>query len=83
MSDLKKVEKVLHAVMKHEGAAMLFNEPVDHEGLELADYLDVVKQPMDLGTISHELAAGDYAHASEVRLALLIPGLSQKNTKPG
>ena len=43
MAELRKVERVIHALMKHEGAQLLFNEPVDHEGLELTDYLDVVK----------------------------------------
>ena len=38
----------------------VFREPVDHKGLGLFDYLDVVKTPMDLGTIKKKVEAGGY-----------------------
>lgn len=50
----------------------LFSVPVDPEALGLPDYFDVIKSPMDLGTIKKKLEAGNYrdmeAVASDVRL---------------
>lgn len=40
-------------------AKLLFNEPVDPVALGLPNYFDVVKQPMDLGTILSKLSAGE------------------------
>ena len=45
--------------MKHKIAKLLFNQPVDPEALGIPNYLDVVKQPMDLGTIYNRLSAGE------------------------
>ena len=36
---------------KHTGYAWPFYKPVDVEGLGLHDYLDIIKHPMDLGTV--------------------------------
>ncbi len=36
-----------------------FNQPVDPVALNIPDYLDVVKQPMDLGTVLKNLDAGE------------------------
>ncbi|KAG6545208.1 hypothetical protein Mapa_013320 [Marchantia paleacea] len=44
-----------------------FNEPVDPVALEIPDYLDVIKEPMDLGTIREMLESGThYTTAQEV-----------------
>ena len=40
-------------------AKLLFNEPVDPVSLGLPNYFDVVKEPMDLGTILSRLSAGE------------------------
>ncbi len=42
------------------------SEPVDPIALGVPDYLDVIKKPMDLGTILSRLGRGFYADTSEV-----------------
>jgi len=37
-----------------------FRQPVDVEGLGLLDYLDIIKTPMDLGTVKKNLKANKY-----------------------
>lgn len=49
--------KYCHAVLKelfakkHGGYAWPFYKPVDVKLLNLHDYYDIIKQPMDLGTV--------------------------------
>ncbi|CAO2187294.1 unnamed protein product [Urochloa humidicola] len=49
-----------------------FNSPVDVEGLKLHDYRAIIRSPMDLGTVKHNLTSGRYpsheAFADDVRL---------------
>merc|ERR1711865_416356 len=49
-----------------------FREPVDHENMGLTDYLHVIKEPQDLGTISKKLERTHYMspedYARDVRL---------------
>merc|ERR1712086_431505 len=49
-----------------------FREPVDHENMGLTDYLQVIKEPQDLGTISKKLERNHYMspedYARDVRL---------------
>ena len=49
-----------------------FREPVDHENMGLTDYLQVIKEPQDLGTISKKLERTQYMSpedfARDVRL---------------
>lgn len=69
MDDLGKAKKAIQATMRHKHAKAFFNEPVDFEDLGLTDYVEVVKQPMDLGTILQRLNADDlYSDASEVQI---------------
>ena len=49
-------KKILNNLKKNPNA-IWFLEPVDWKGLGLKDYLDVVKVPMDLGTVSSKLAS--------------------------
>lgn len=70
MAEMKKVKRVIQATMKHKGAKLLFNQPVDPEALGLSDYFEVIKHPIDLATILERLNADDYyASASEVEPA--------------
>eukprot|EP00192_Tetraselmis_astigmatica_P018720 CAMPEP_0117697012 /NCGR_PEP_ID=MMETSP0804-20121206/28992_1 /TAXON_ID=1074897 /ORGANISM="Tetraselmis astigmatica, Strain CCMP880" /LENGTH=235 /DNA_ID=CAMNT_0005511215 /DNA_START=124 /DNA_END=828 /DNA_ORIENTATION=+ len=55
---LVTARQVVSETMRHESAASLFNEPVDAEALGLDDYFDIVKSPMDLGTIMQRLDSG-------------------------
>ena len=50
----QQVKKILIPVMKHP-QAWPFNEPVDPVRLNLPDYFDVIKNPMDLGTIKVQI----------------------------
>jgi len=58
-----KCSEVLRGLQAHQHG-WVFNTPVDPEELNLPDYFDVIKKPMDLGTISKRLDAGHY-HAVE------------------
>jgi hypothetical protein len=46
--------------LKRHRAHWVFGEPVDTVALGLHDYYDVIKQPMDLGTIGKKLRGGSY-----------------------
>ena len=50
----------LLAVLKRHRNHWVFAEPVDTVALKLHDYFDVIKQPMDLGTIGMKLRGGSY-----------------------
>ena len=50
---------------RHKPFAWPFYEPVDVEGLKLADYYEKIKQPMDFGTIKKKLDARQYMSAQE------------------
>lgn len=68
MAELTKAKKAILGTMRHKAAKMLFNQPVDPEALGLTDYFDIVKHPMDLGTILQRLNDDDYySSAIEVR----------------
>jgi E1A/CREB-binding protein len=41
--------------------SMPFREPVDPLQLGIPDYLDIIKQPMDLSTIKGKLNSGQYS----------------------
>lgn len=59
---LQKV--VMKALWKHQ-FAWPFHQPVDHVKLALPDYLDVIKHPMDLGTIKKRLESIYYHSAKD------------------
>jgi hypothetical protein len=45
--------------MKHP-SGWPFNEPVDIVKLEIPDYFDIVKRPMDFGTVKSNLNSNKY-----------------------
>lgn len=51
--------KIVTGLLSRRESA-IFREPVDHKGLGLTDYPDIVKEPRDLGTIKKKLEAGGY-----------------------
>ncbi|KAJ3675446.1 hypothetical protein LUZ60_004488 [Juncus effusus] len=69
---MKQCETLLNRLMQQKIAKMLFNSPVDVVALKIPDYFDIIKNPMDLGTIKSKLASGAYTTAwnflSDVRL---------------
>ncbi|XP_057829916.2 uncharacterized protein LOC131040965 isoform X1 [Cryptomeria japonica] len=62
MPEKKLVEFILDKLQKKDTYGV-FSEPVDPE--ELPDYREVIKHPMDFGTIRKKLAKGDYACLEE------------------
>jgi hypothetical protein len=51
---------VLEKLLGEPDCESVFGAPVDPKALNLTDYYDVIKQPMDLGTVKRNLAAKGY-----------------------
>lgn len=68
---MKECHGVITAIKKHQ-YAWVFNKPVDPVAQKLTDYLDIIKKPMDLGTVLNNIENGVYSTpeemASDVRL---------------
>eukprot|EP00939_MAST-03C_sp_MAST-3C-sp1_P003695 g3695.t1 len=66
------VGPILSMLSCHKLNRGMFNSPVDYVKLEIPDYPNVIKRPMDLGTIRRKLHDGEYPNvervASDVRL---------------
>ncbi|XP_071717695.1 transcription factor GTE3, chloroplastic-like [Rutidosis leptorrhynchoides] len=60
----KSCNGLLNRLMKHKNG-WVFNEPVDAEKFRVNDYYEVIKQPMDLGTIKSRLAQSFYKSPKE------------------
>ncbi|XP_057952505.1 transcription factor GTE7-like isoform X2 [Malania oleifera] len=70
-SMMRRCGQILTKLMKHKHG-WVFNTPVDVVGLGLHDYNQIIKHPMDLGTVKTKLGKDQYASpldfASDVRL---------------
>ncbi|GMP27551.1 hypothetical protein CsSME_00003485 [Camellia sinensis var. sinensis] len=70
-SMMRRCGLILGKLMKHKHG-WVFNTPVDVVGLGLHDYHQIIKQPMDLGTVKSRLSKKEYVwpldFASDVRL---------------
>ncbi|XVF44904.1 hypothetical protein PTKIN_Ptkin02bG0160700 [Pterospermum kingtungense] len=68
---MKNCSQILNKLMKHKHG-YIFNSPVDVVGLGLHDYYDIIKNPMDLGTVKSRMAKNFYRSpldfAADVRL---------------
>lgn len=68
---MKQCETLLKRLMSHQ-YGWVFNEPVDVVKLNIPDYLTIIKQPMDLGTVKSKMNSGAYLSpldfATDVRL---------------
>jgi hypothetical protein len=53
-------EKLLESLMKEKMAIAYFNVPVDPDLLGIPQYREIIKNPMDLGTIKGKLEGGFY-----------------------
>ncbi|KAL3696229.1 hypothetical protein R1sor_010305 [Riccia sorocarpa] len=65
---MRQLGTVLRQITQHKWA-WPFMEPVDVQGLGLHDYYDIIKKPMDLGTIRDRMDAKDgtgYKHVQEI-----------------
>ncbi|XP_008776176.2 transcription factor GTE4-like [Phoenix dactylifera] len=61
---LNSCSALLQKLMKHK-YAWVFNTPVDVKGLGLNDYYNIIKHPMDLGTVKSRLSKNWYKTPSE------------------
>ena len=52
--DITKLQKIF-TVLESDPQAIDFLEPVDYIGLNILDYPDIIKHPMDLGTVKKNL----------------------------
>jgi len=68
---MRRCVVILKALMTHKDS-WVFNEPVDPVKLCIPDYLEIIQNPMDLGTINKKLHDGCYRNpedfAFDVRL---------------
>ncbi|KAJ4966678.1 hypothetical protein NE237_018527 [Protea cynaroides] len=68
---MKQCGQILSKLMKHK-KGWIFNDPVDVVGMGLHDYNQIIKHPMDLGTVKSKLSKNIYESpldfASDVRL---------------
>ncbi|KAG6652735.1 hypothetical protein I3843_05G027300 [Carya illinoinensis] len=71
LMSMKACKDILTKLRKHK-SGWVFNEPVDVVGMGLHDYHDIIKQPMDLGTVKSRLGRNLYQSpldfAADVRL---------------
>ncbi|CAJ1071280.1 bromodomain-containing protein 3-like [Xyrichtys novacula] len=71
---LKYCSSILKELLsrKHQSYAWPFITPVDAKALQLNDYHDIIKYPMDLGTVKKKMTRGEYhdaqSFAADVRL---------------
>uniref|UniRef100_H3BHW2 Bromodomain containing 3a n=1 Tax=Latimeria chalumnae TaxID=7897 RepID=H3BHW2_LATCH len=71
---LKYCDSILKEMLskKHAAYAWPFYKPVDAEALELHDYHDIIKHPMDLSTVKKKMDNRDYqdaqSFAADIRL---------------
>ncbi|KAK8593052.1 hypothetical protein V6N13_043333 [Hibiscus sabdariffa] len=61
---MKQCEGLLKRLMSHQ-YGWVFNKPVDTVKLNIPDYFNVIKHPMDLGTVKKKMASGAYASPLE------------------
>ncbi|XP_012252969.2 homeotic protein female sterile-like isoform X2 [Athalia rosae] len=64
---LKSCNEILKELFskKHSGYAWPFYKPVDAELLGLHDYHEIIKKPMDLGTVKNKMDTREYKTAQE------------------
>lgn len=63
---IRRFRPVIVRLMEHSSNGGLFNEPVDAVALNIPEYHNVVKCPMDLGTIRARLESGGYTSHSDL-----------------
>uniref|UniRef100_K3YRS1 Bromo domain-containing protein n=1 Tax=Setaria italica TaxID=4555 RepID=K3YRS1_SETIT len=60
----KQCEAILKKLMTQK-YSHIFNIPVDVVKLQIPDYFDIIKTPMDLGTVQKKLESGSYTSPSD------------------
>ena len=72
---LRQCTALLKPLLKME-AAQPFLLPVDPEALHIPDYLTIIKQPMDLGTIQTKLSDSRCADTPALQLRAFIQSVA-------
>jgi len=74
----RTLRPILNKLMIHTSNRGVFNTPVDPIQLKLPDYYNIIKTPMDLGTVKSKLQALKYldlqSFAEDVRLVFANAG---------
>ena len=65
-ADFFKCYKVLESLKRHPSYS-IFSSPVTPSPYHCPDYLDVIKKPMDFGTIRHNLTQGLYTSINDFK----------------
>lgn len=60
----KAAKRIINHLWKQQGA-WHFHEPVNPEALHIPDYTQIIKKPMDLGTIKQKIANSAYNNCKE------------------
>ena len=60
-----KAAKRLHTTLWKVTQAWIFHEPVDIVKFGIPDYYNIIKQPMDFGTIKQRLSSNHYNRPQE------------------
>lgn len=71
-SFIARYRPLLMELMTHSSNGGMFNSPVSPIELGIPDYFDVIKKPMDLGTIRLKLEAGEYLTTDELHSDVLL-----------
>ncbi|GAB2268051.1 hypothetical protein Dimus_003026 [Dionaea muscipula] len=64
-SEVMKMCKQMLTRLMRQKFCWIFNKPVDVDGLQLYDYYEIVKKPMDLGTVKSKLSRNLYPSPDE------------------
>ncbi|OQV16625.1 putative Homeotic protein female sterile [Hypsibius exemplaris] len=81
---MRQCSSILRELMgaKHSGIAWPFYKPVDVQGLGLTDYYQVIKQPMDMGTVKDRMDRREYNTPAEFArdMRLIFTNCSKYNS---
>lgn len=80
----KTFAKILSIIMADPSAQLYFNVPVDQVALAIPDYCNVIKRPIDLGTILSHVKQDHYLQARSFfdDVALVFTNAMVYNNKP-
>ena len=74
----EQMHGLLKSIMKLNDARLYFNAPVDWRKLKLLQYPEIIKEPMDLGTIQAKMDAEEIVLAGKL-IAGAAAGVSDSN----
>ncbi|KAK1266770.1 Transcription factor GTE10 [Acorus gramineus] len=78
---MKQCDNILNKLMTHD-FGWVFNTPVDVVKLQIPDYFNVIKHPMDLGTIKSKIASGVYSSPSDFLADVRLTFTNAKTYNP-